>query len=79
MVNKDSLTFGFEGDEQSLAFCNHRGEDINGDGLEDLICHFYTEDTGFICGDTEAVLKGETMDGIPIEGWDSVRIVPCEK
>jgi len=79
MVDKDSLTFGPTGDEDSLAFCNHRGEDINGDGLEDLICHFYTEDTGFLCGDTEGVLKGITMDGTPIEGKDSVRIVPCKK
>ena len=78
MVNKDSLTFGFTGEEDSLAFCNHRGEDINGDGLEDLICHFNTQDTGFICGDLEGILKGETTDGIPIEGSDPVRIVPCK-
>jgi len=83
MVNKDSLTFGFEGDEKSLAFCNSEGEDVNGDGLEDLVCHFYTQLTGFRCGDTEGVLNGITTDGItmntPIEGKDSVRIVPCEK
>jgi len=78
MVNKDSLTFGRTGDEDSLAFCNYRGEDINGDGLKDLVCHFYTEDTGFLCGDTEGVLKGMTMDGTPIEGKDSVKIVPCK-
>jgi len=83
MVNKDSLTFGFEGDEQSLAFCNSEGEDVNGDGLEDLVCHFYTQFTGFRCGDTEGVLNGTTTDGMttdtPIEGKDSVRIVPCNK
>ena len=81
MVNKDSLTFGPTGEEESLAFCNHRGEDVNGDGYEDLVCHFFTHDTGFMCGDTEGVLKGETLDGtpIPIEGRNSVRIVPCNK
>jgi len=78
-INKDSLTFGPTGDEDSLAFCNKRGEDINGDGLKDLVCHFYTEDTEFLCGDTEGVLKGMTTDGTPIEGRDSVRIVPCKK
>jgi hypothetical protein len=79
MVDRDSLTFGSTGDEPSLAFCNPKGEDINGDGLKDLVCHFYTEDTAFECGNTEGVLNGMTMDGTPIGGRDSVRIVPCKK
>ena len=79
IVDKDSLTFGLTGDEDSLAFCYHRPEDINGDGLEDLICHFYTEDTGFTCGDTEGILKGTTKNGRRIQGSDSVPIEPCEK
>lgn len=79
MVNEDSLTFGATGEEDSLAFCNAEGEDVNGDGLEDLVCHFYTQLTGFRCDDTEGVLKGMTMDGAPIEKTDSVRIVPCKK
>jgi probable HAF family extracellular repeat protein len=78
-IDVDSLTFGSTGDEASLAFCNRKGEDINGDGLKDLVCHFYTQDTGFKCGDTEGVLKGETIDGRSIEGIDSVRINPCKK
>lgn len=76
-VDKDSLTFGPTGDEESLAFCPKSGEDVNGDGLLDLVCHFHTQDTGFQCGDTEGVLRGETLDGVPVEGSDSVRIVPC--
>ena len=79
MVDRDSLTFGSTGDESSLAFCNPKGEDINRDRLKDLVCHFYTEDTGFLCGDTEGILKGKTKDGTPIEGRDSVRINPCKK
>jgi len=79
MVDRDSLTFGATGDEDSLAFCNPKGEYINGDRLKDLVCHFYTEDTEFLCGDTEGVLKGMTTDGALIEGRDSVRIVPCKK
>ncbi len=78
MVNKDSLTFEPTGDEDSLPFCNHHGEDINRDGSEDLISHFFTEETGFIGGDTEGVLKGMTIDELPIEGKDSVRIVLCK-
>jgi len=46
---------------------------------DDLVCHFYTEYAAFECGDTEGVLKGVTMDGISIEGRDSVKIVPKGK
>jgi probable HAF family extracellular repeat protein len=76
-IDLNSLTFGRTGDERSLAFC-HASEDVNRDGLQDLLCHFYTEDTGFQCSDTEGILKGETKDGMPIQGSDSVNIVPCE-
>jgi hypothetical protein len=77
-VDQDSLTFGHTGDEESLAFCSPSPEDINDDGLYDLVCHFYTQHTGFECGDTEGILKGQTVDGVPIEGSDSVKIVPCK-
>ncbi len=76
-IDPNSLTFGHTGDEQSLAFC-HGSEDVNRDGVQDLVCHFYTQDTGFKCGDTEGILKGKTTDGKPIEGSDSVKIVPCK-
>jgi hypothetical protein len=76
-VDQDSLTFGATGDEDSLAFCN-RPKDIDGDGLKDLICRFYTELSGFQCGDTEGTLRGLTKGGTPIEGKDSVRIRPCK-
>jgi len=75
-VDPLSLTFGRTGDEPSLAFCNASPEDVNGDGLLDLVCHFTTQQTGFQTGDTEGVLKGKTVDATPIEGRDSVRIVP---
>jgi hypothetical protein len=76
MVDRTSLTFGRTGNEQSLAFCNLGGEDVNGDGLLDLVCHFNTPQTGFQAGDTAGVLKGKTVSNIPIKGSDSVRIVP---
>jgi hypothetical protein len=77
-VDQDSLTFGRTGDEDSLAFCSSSPEDVNDDGLYDLVCHFYTQHTGFECGDTEGILKGQSVDGVPIEGSDSVKIVPCK-
>lgn len=76
-VDTASLTFGATGDEESLAFCNPSAEDVNGDGLLDQVCHFRTQDTGFECGDTQGILRGQTVDGVPLQGSDSVRIVPC--
>jgi len=75
-IDPNSLTFGRTGDEQSLAFC-HGSEDVNKDGLQDLICLFYSQDTGFQCGDIRGILKGKTVKGKQIEGHHSVKIVPC--
>lgn len=72
-VNINSLTFGHAGTETSLAFCN--SEDVNGDGLNDLMCHFYTQQTGFQSGDTTGTLKGLTTANVQIVGQDSVNIV----
>ena len=47
---------------------------MNGDSLPDLVCHFNTQDTVFQAGDTAGVLKGQTVDGVPIVASDSVNI-----
>jgi hypothetical protein len=39
------------------------------------MCHFSTEATGFLLGDTTGWLKGKTLDGKKIAGSDSVRIL----
>jgi hypothetical protein len=75
-VDPTTLTFGRTGTEQSLAFCNTGGEDVNGDGLLDLVCHFQTQLTGFQSGDTLGILMGKTFLGTPILGQDTIRIVP---
>ncbi len=81
-VDPASLTFGHEGTEESIA---KRGknerlqvgyEDVNGDGLLDLVAHFVAELCLFEHGDEVGHLKGETYDGLEIFGSDSVRIVP---
>jgi hypothetical protein len=76
IVDITSLTFGRTGDEDSLAFCNPGGEDVNGDGLADLVCHFRTRLAGFESGDTVAFLKGRTSQGGPIFGQEAIRTVP---
>ena len=75
-VDTESLTFGPIGDEKSLAFCSRSPEDVNDDGYYDLICHFYTQKAEFKCGNEKGILKGLTFEGTPVEGGDSVRIVP---
>jgi hypothetical protein len=75
-VDPGSLTFGKTGNEPSLAFCNTGGEDVNGDGLPDLVCHFQTQLTGFQSGDTVGILKGKTIQGGQIIGQEAIVIVP---
>ena len=51
-------------------------DDVNGDGEMDLVCHFEDEEGAFPSGTPEADIVGETFDGAPIVGFDSVCIVP---
>ena len=53
-------------------------EDVDGDGLLDLIAHFAQKATGIACGDTGATISGNTLAGVPIDGTDSVNPVPCK-
>ena len=75
-VDPKSVTFGATGNEASLAFCNRDGEDVNGDGLPDLMCHFFTLRTGFTSASTIAVLKGKTVSGTAFQGSEAIRAVP---
>jgi hypothetical protein len=74
-VDKTSFTFGRTGDENSLFKCTG-DEEVTGDGKLDVVCHFNTPATGFQAGDTVGILRGSTLGGIPIQGTDSVKIVP---
>lgn len=47
-------------------------EDVNGDGLNDIVVHVSTSTLELTVPDTEAILKGMTLDGTPINGTDSV-------
>jgi uncharacterized membrane protein len=67
-MDRTSIRFGRTGKENSLAFCDDKSVDVNGDKLKDLICHFEAVSTDFACTDREGVMTGETKDGNPLAG-----------
>jgi hypothetical protein len=54
-------------------------EDVDGDGDVDMLFHFNTQELGLGPCSTEATLIGTAGSGQPIEGTDSVNIVPKGK
>jgi len=78
MVNPDTLALAGAKvkmvGKSSKLLCH--AEDANGDGLQDLVCQFVTAQILIDPGDSIAVLEGETFDGTPIMGQDSIKIVP---
>jgi hypothetical protein len=77
----DHTTVTFEGasvihvDKKTGEPYSHE-EDVDKDGDLDLIFHFRLGDTGLTCDSTEGELIGETYDGLPITGTDSIRTIP---
>ena len=51
-------------------------EDVNGDGLLDLVVHVDASALALAETDTSAVLEGSTYGGQAIHGGDTVRVVP---
>jgi hypothetical protein len=51
-------------------------EDVNGDGLIDLVCHVTTAQFFIEVGQSVAVLEAQTFSGRSIRGEDSIQIVP---
>lgn len=61
-----------KGKGSAMASC----QDVNGDGLLDLVVHVSTDALQVTNGDTQATLTGQTYSGLLIQGTDSIRIVP---
>lgn len=74
-IDQASLRFG---PNQALAEGEGKLEDINGDGLPDLVLHFRTQNSGIQCGDTSVSITGQTVNGISIQGTDSITTVGCK-
>lgn len=78
-VDTTSLTFGATGYEPSLSKCAKAGEDVNGDGLLDMVCHFENQVAHFQPGDLEGIVRGKTADGREIEGHGLLKVVPVKR
>ena len=75
-VKTESLTFGRTGNEMSLSHCGRSGEDINGDGRLDLVCHFENQKAGFKKGDLEGIVQGMMKFGTRFEGRGFLKVLP---
>ena len=73
-VDVGSLAFGPDG--ASPIHRNGHIEDVDGDGLDDFVSHYRTQETGIAFGDVSACITGATLDGIGLFGCDGISTVP---
>jgi outer membrane protein assembly factor BamB len=73
-VDIPTVDFGPDG----AKVIGHKVKDTNKDGLGDLLLRFKISETGIACGDTEAILTGETFGGQSITGTDFIKTVGCK-
>ena len=82
-INPTTVTLGDGADPDAHVAGNKHGKlmvswpDLNGDGLEDALFHFNTQDlvaAGLTFGTTELVLRGMTTEGVEFTGTDAVAV-----
>jgi len=76
VLDVDVTTLAFGPNGAPLAHRNGpHVKDANHDGIDDLLAHFPTEESGIVPGDEEACVTGELLDGTPFESCDDIRTV----
>ncbi len=73
-----SVTFevnGGTGPQSPVRECSL--EDVNDDGILDLVCHFRRCDLGIDCSTTMGTIRGDFCNDGSFIGIDSIRPVPC--
>jgi len=83
IITTDSID-ALEVDPSTTTFANAKAvrwsaEDVDGDGREDMVFHFNTQDLELDEDSSEATLSAFTCEGISIEGSGRIRIVPKRK
>ena len=73
VIEVDIATVTFGPDEAAPVHGGHF-EDVNGDGLIDVVVHFVQKETGLSDSDTEAELNGFLLDGTHFCGMDDVEV-----
>jgi len=74
-VDSSTVRFGQTGIEASPVR-EPTIRDFNGDGFDDALYGFMTFDCSFDLGDSTGILTGQTTDGTPIRGMDSITVEP---
>lgn len=69
-INQATIRFGAHGTEAPALQCHQ--EDVNHDGLADLVCTFKVSQGGFAPGDWFGIVSGMTLNGQAITGSDAV-------
>jgi hypothetical protein len=72
-VNPLTVRFGRTGTEASPVHFSL--QDVNGDGLLDMVLQFSVQSTGLHLGDSEATLEGRTLDGTPFRGSTAIQVI----
>jgi len=68
-----TVRFGRTGTEASALHWSL--QDVNNDGTLDMVLQFETQSTGIQSGDSQAVLMGRTIDGVPFRGFAVIQAI----
>jgi hypothetical protein len=71
-IDPASLAFGPAGATIAREVKQNSFEDVDFDGLVDLVVQFRTSDTGIELGDTEVCLVGASVDGTPFRLCEAI-------